>query len=151
MKKKAVNGTSGFQILTITFPFQNFLSGYIFAMFPSPLWLVVKMLIWWILSNKRCLTKKCTLVFLLSKLVLFGFLFHFFFLVFSKRALQHQIECLEKQKRALASNYERAQQQLSVAQSRLKKSNRMVEEVRKQFVAMHFEHCTRACLYLECK
>ncbi|XP_076809749.1 centrosomal protein of 63 kDa-like [Clavelina lepadiformis] len=46
-----------------------------------------------------------------------------------KRALQHQIECLETQKRALAANYERVQHQLSVSQSRLKRSNRMVEEV----------------------
>nr|XP_026693661.1 deuterosome assembly protein 1-like [Ciona intestinalis] len=46
-----------------------------------------------------------------------------------KRALQHQIECLEKQKRSIAVNYERVQQQLSVSQTRLKKSNRMVEEV----------------------
>ena len=43
--------------------------------------------------------------------------------------MQHQIECLETQKRALASNYERVQQQFSLAQSRLKRSNRMVEEV----------------------
>ena len=46
-----------------------------------------------------------------------------------KRAMQHQIECLETQKRALASNYERIQQQLVLSQSRLKRSNRMVEEV----------------------
>ena len=43
--------------------------------------------------------------------------------------MQHQIECLETQKRALASNYERIQQQLVLAQSRLKRSNRMIEEV----------------------
>ena len=43
--------------------------------------------------------------------------------------MQHQIECLETQKRALASNYERMQQQLVLAQSRLKRTNRMVEEV----------------------
>ena len=43
--------------------------------------------------------------------------------------MQHQIECLETQKRALASNFERIQQQLGLAQTRLKRSNRMVEEV----------------------
>ncbi|XP_039263923.2 centrosomal protein of 63 kDa-like [Styela clava] len=45
------------------------------------------------------------------------------------RALQHQIECLEAQRKSFAEKSERIQQQVYTYQARLKRSNQMIEEV----------------------
>lgn len=46
-----------------------------------------------------------------------------------RKVMQHQIECLESQRKSFSQKCERVQQQILVYQSRLKRSNELVEEV----------------------